>query len=325
MRLICPRCGAQYEIDAAAVPPTGRDVECSACDHVWRAMPEAESFDPGARPQLSRPLSESVIEILREEAARELEVRASERRTQRAAERAAAVIAGIEEQGSGEPATLPGSADAETREKGLPASGVVSNGSEPAGQHTRGAANVSDDDALPAAQELEPARGGDLDRMTAGVAGVSGVETAVRNGAASRSKDRDTRRDNAQESGLPLESQVPRPDPRNTPATGSTVIDAPGNPVRPLPSSVESPSVTEAVPPPRASFSRQGYAAGFGAAVMIALVAVALYMMAPGMADQGPLGATLAEWRGEVERGRAWLSLQGEAVTGSLRGLWGGE
>lgn len=35
MRLICPNCGAQYEINAALVPEAGRDVQCSACGHTW--------------------------------------------------------------------------------------------------------------------------------------------------------------------------------------------------------------------------------------------------------------------------------------------------
>lgn len=35
MRLVCPNCGAQYEIDASLVPPDGRDVQCSNCGHGW--------------------------------------------------------------------------------------------------------------------------------------------------------------------------------------------------------------------------------------------------------------------------------------------------
>jgi predicted Zn finger-like uncharacterized protein len=35
MRLICPNCDAQYEVDDAAIPPGGRDVQCSNCGHAW--------------------------------------------------------------------------------------------------------------------------------------------------------------------------------------------------------------------------------------------------------------------------------------------------
>ncbi|MBU2868821.1 zinc-ribbon domain-containing protein [Pacificibacter marinus] len=35
MRLICPNCGAQYEVDAKVIPSSGRDVQCSNCGHTW--------------------------------------------------------------------------------------------------------------------------------------------------------------------------------------------------------------------------------------------------------------------------------------------------
>lgn len=35
MRLICPNCGAQYEVDAKVIPNSGRDVQCSNCGHTW--------------------------------------------------------------------------------------------------------------------------------------------------------------------------------------------------------------------------------------------------------------------------------------------------
>lgn len=41
MRLICENCDAQYEVDADMVPPEGRDVQCSACGHIWFQAPEA--------------------------------------------------------------------------------------------------------------------------------------------------------------------------------------------------------------------------------------------------------------------------------------------
>lgn len=41
MRLICPNCGAQYEVSDDAVPDIGRDVQCSNCGHTWFENPGA--------------------------------------------------------------------------------------------------------------------------------------------------------------------------------------------------------------------------------------------------------------------------------------------
>lgn len=35
MRLVCPNCDAEYEVDADAIPLSGRDVQCSNCGHAW--------------------------------------------------------------------------------------------------------------------------------------------------------------------------------------------------------------------------------------------------------------------------------------------------
>ena len=35
MRLICPKCGAQYEVDDSVIPEGGRDVQCSDCGTAW--------------------------------------------------------------------------------------------------------------------------------------------------------------------------------------------------------------------------------------------------------------------------------------------------
>ncbi len=39
MRLICPNCGAQYEVAEDSVPAAGRDVQCSNCGHTWLERP----------------------------------------------------------------------------------------------------------------------------------------------------------------------------------------------------------------------------------------------------------------------------------------------
>ncbi|MCC5984714.1 MAG: zinc-ribbon domain-containing protein [Rhodobacteraceae bacterium] len=104
MRLVCPGCGAQYEIDAALLPDTGRDVQCSACGHVWfqhpadpapspPRKPPAEpapedtplsdegidsETDPGPAPAPKREIDPGVLDVLREEAAYEADQRKRE-------------------------------------------------------------------------------------------------------------------------------------------------------------------------------------------------------------------------------------------------------
>lgn len=48
MRLICPSCGAQYEVPSNVIPEGGRDVQCSNCGHTWfQAHPDD---DPALAP-----------------------------------------------------------------------------------------------------------------------------------------------------------------------------------------------------------------------------------------------------------------------------------
>lgn len=42
MRLICPGCGAQYEVDESVIPDAGRDVQCSNCGNAWFQMSAAQ-------------------------------------------------------------------------------------------------------------------------------------------------------------------------------------------------------------------------------------------------------------------------------------------
>jgi predicted Zn finger-like uncharacterized protein len=48
MRLICPNCSAQYEIDVNLIPDEGRDVQCSNCGHTWFELPPAAKADESA-------------------------------------------------------------------------------------------------------------------------------------------------------------------------------------------------------------------------------------------------------------------------------------
>ena len=96
MRLLCPNCDAEYEVDASVIPDNGRDVQCSNCGHAWFQLPpeiaaemEAEDAlydapsvpmtDPAPAPLVEEPprrgIDESVLAVLREEADREAAAR----------------------------------------------------------------------------------------------------------------------------------------------------------------------------------------------------------------------------------------------------------
>jgi len=48
MRMICPNCGAQYEVADDIIPDAGRDVQCSNCGHTWFEKPGASVQDEHA-------------------------------------------------------------------------------------------------------------------------------------------------------------------------------------------------------------------------------------------------------------------------------------
>ncbi|MBO9445617.1 zinc-ribbon domain-containing protein [Ruegeria sp. R14_0] len=112
MRLTCPNCGAQYEVPDEVIPEEGRDVQCSNCEKTWfqpkhpetaaepaKAAPapaarepeKAEAPAPAEKPaEAPKPAAEpaeaastgnvdpAVASILKQEAAREAELRAQE-------------------------------------------------------------------------------------------------------------------------------------------------------------------------------------------------------------------------------------------------------
>ncbi len=94
MRLVCPNCAAQYEVDDSAIPDNGRDVQCANCGNTWFQGPaaaapnegdaqgEAEHETAHETGHLSAPTPRatdpSVLDILRREAEHETTVRNSE-------------------------------------------------------------------------------------------------------------------------------------------------------------------------------------------------------------------------------------------------------
>ncbi|WP_347852788.1 zinc-ribbon domain-containing protein [Planktomarina sp.] len=73
MRLLCPKCDAEYEIPDDVIPAEGRDVQCSGCQETWfvpanTPPPERTTIDP------------KVSSILQQEVQREMEARKAEKR-----------------------------------------------------------------------------------------------------------------------------------------------------------------------------------------------------------------------------------------------------
>jgi len=95
MRLTCPNCKAQYEVEDSVIPPAGRDVQCSSCGTTWFQYPagvalqmrasdlDDDDDDEPGRPAEPRPqpaaaerrIDRTVLDVLRQEAERELSER----------------------------------------------------------------------------------------------------------------------------------------------------------------------------------------------------------------------------------------------------------
>lgn len=98
MRLVCPNCDAEYEVDASVIPDGGRDVQCSNCGSAWFQLPpevEAERAAEEAlydapppiapvvqnEPEAKTPnsgLDAQMLAVLKEEAEREVQARRAE-------------------------------------------------------------------------------------------------------------------------------------------------------------------------------------------------------------------------------------------------------
>lgn len=301
--MICPRCGAQYEIDRAAIPASGREVECSACGHMWRQA--GAPFDPAERPVLSRPLGESILSVLREEAARELAARAAD------ASAPASISAAGEEGTDPRFAHLPPA----------PASADI------LATHLDHAAQTNPQTptsalSVPGAAPATLA-GGDA----SGAAGRVPLNLDLRqDGPADPLADAAI----SPEPGAPVFPAGRDADPTLGPNRPSSVAPSPvapsSSPEQALPeqaaseqapseqalSQTRAPTPTVAAPVP----SRGGYRAGFAAAWMVVGLAVAAYALAPRLAGTGALGVWAGAWHQQVDQWRGALHDRIEALRG---------
>jgi len=312
MRLTCPRCAAQYEIAESAIPPAGREVECSACGHVWRQARAEKSVVNPVRPLsatasaggdsatsavLSRPLDESVLSILREEAEREMRARATEQRAAAADHNPATAEPEPHQE---PPATAPEIPEAVEPASDWPATTVTG---------TESAPPVDKPTSHPAGQPDTPAPTEPAETMQAGPEpdwpdsiapalpdaeelAATLTRPLIQPSAAPDNAEASYPAKDEDEAPVSLGSPLLRPAAEIEPAA----VESAPSPPRPAP-------VPALIPQPRRS---SGYGAGFGLAVLLALGLVALYALTPRL-TAGTEGGILTEWREQVDRGRLWL------------------
>ncbi|WP_199286143.1 zinc-ribbon domain-containing protein [Paracoccus suum] len=279
MRLTCPDCGAEYEIDEALIPAAGREVECAACGHHWhqpgrghqpfvlgdpvlspevasateaRSVTEAPAPPPPPRP------SASVLDILREEAARELAQRGE---------------------------TLPDERAREWTRAGAERPGAIVEEED---------LEVAEDDWIGADDGIRRGGGG-RDRPGSGAA----------------SNTRGPRDCTAQ-------GVRPATEPAAPEVIVAELIDddelPPPRPSLPLPdasawaASLQWSPAAVAVPVPAAAREdRSAYNAGFAVAAGLSALLLVGYIAAPHVADAGRPGAAIMELRRSADRGRLAL------------------
>lgn len=263
IRLTCPECGMKYSLAPDAIPAGGREVECTACGHVWQATPQqAEPLMTLPRPaghddsgvvrhenvnaptpgpvNLSRKLPDNVLSILRDEVEYERKARASDD-------------------------ILPVSPQSNPD---WPATTITAPATRP----------VAEPDAASTSAEPSP-------RLTAPAPTSPAAPARPAPQAAYRAPSA-------------VSHVTPPSSPAITAAAAAIVKhDRVQNPQTPL---HNSPLVK--------STRRTGYWPGFGLAAMIATAALALYLLAPRMADSGAIGDGLNVYRAQVDLARTWLA-----------------
>ena len=78
MRLICPNCDAEYEVDGDQISSEGRDVQCSNCAQTWLQMPEGVDDVTGIETPDEAEIPELDAEEIADESADDEDVTAGE-------------------------------------------------------------------------------------------------------------------------------------------------------------------------------------------------------------------------------------------------------
>ncbi len=338
MRLVCPNCGAQYEVDDRVIPDSGRDVQCSSCGHGWYQMPA--QLEASEQPDVAEP--EAMVEA-EDDAAGDFEPEAEAE----AAPESDAEAAPIAETATEAVET---EADAEAAPKEAPAQpSAVPEAGPPAEAAPDGTDESSADEAEAeapprreldenlrailqeeAAREME-ARAGDGEPPASepkpDLDLEAGPDAAGDKPGIAEAPSADVDDDAIPDLILPEKDTEPDAG-AMAGAAAAAVAEGDQSPRRDLFPDIEeinSTLDTHGLPEEDVvaedEVRRSGFSRGFFAIIFIAALALALYLVAPRLAESIPaLEPLLTAYVGAVNGAREWLDGMVQGLTGRIGG-----
>ena len=327
MRLICPNCGAQYEVPTNVIPEGGRDVQCSNCGHTWfQAHPDD---DPQLAQELDRPLQDEDRQPEPEDAPEAAHPAAEFAEAFEADDEGEAPVADAAPELEPAPQTAPEPQPRRRPRRELDPS-VAEVLREEAEREAR--RRASEAGSLETQAELgltDPATPDD-ERRTREAPEPTGP---VRGG-----DEDDTESFSFAEEppATPDPEPAPDPAPRAAPAPETGAAAAAASSRRELLPDIEEINQTlrasserrsMETPQGRAAFEEEdaaesrGFGRGFRMVIALAVVAVALYLLAPTIAEFVPGSTPLLDaYVGQVDTARLWLDDQVGALVQQIDG-----
>lgn len=300
MRLTCPNCDAQYEVDDSLIPPEGRDVQCSNCTTTWFQAgagietPEPEAAEPEPPQEDSEAESDEELSVP-SDTSEETATSDADDETNKADLAAASAIAGTAGVAAKPSSRLDADALNVIREE-------VDRETQ-AREAERGTLETQTDLGLDEAEAKSPASAA-RDRM------------ARRRGVEDHSEVEDTAEPAETEASDELEANIKSELLPDIEEINSTLADAP-DPVEDEGDGPQSDGSS-------VKSSRRGFRIGFGLALIIFAILIYLYAFGSGVSESVPaLQEPLTQYRTAVDSGRVWLDGTAQMLVEQINGLIG--
>ncbi len=315
MRLICPNCDAQYEVDDAAIPAAGRDVQCSSCGHGWfQAHPGVEAERAAESALHDAPAAETVL------------ARLSATDDGPAGDPVIADV--VKEDGTATDSTVEDSTpEASVAEDSMAEDAAVDQGtSEPpvatVPQDELQSRQI--DEAVLAVLREEAERETIARRLDAEAALETQTDLGIDDAAAAPAKSATARHIARLKGEDPDAAPEPEPEIKRELSRREMLpnIEEINYSLRPGEVAVDDDG--EAYEIVRRPAPRSGFRSGFVLMLVLAGLIIAVYVMAPRIAEQIPAAKpTLDIYVAGVDSARSWLDAATRSVVTSLRGLAG--